>query len=173
MKVFFERRLKYTVVGRDLGKQSHRGPELHVIGRTKDFQSGPCFHVKNSSRAFFQSRAKNWVQQISLRFFAAGDGKFDRSWASPQTPDLRKNKPHPVAHFRSSSQLGERSWVDPILSQNETIEVVGIHRTALRTCGQHGFSLDKFNQSSTKPRHLSQRFHILTSERKARSCEQN
>src|SRR5215469_3344245 len=80
--------------------------------------------------------------QISERFFTARDCEFNRYRTSSQAPNLRKNKPHPVAHFFACLEFREDALVDWLLRLGKTLQMKSVGGL-FGAMGMHSICSDK------------------------------
>src|SRR5215472_15211075 len=120
-------RLPKHAATRDTRKQRHRRPKLQIIRKPKD-RAGGIINPIHQPSAFLQASAQNRMPQISFSLGPSGHGITRRHLTPAQSPNLRKDEPHPVRGLSPPSQLLKHHGVDPILRLHESRKIVNIIR---------------------------------------------
>src|SRR5580704_14430356 len=108
------------------GEQGHRGAELQLIDNTKDLPSGSALDLERKPRAFQQPRPEHRMGEIGQGFVQRRDGEPNRRRALPESRDLRKDEPHPVALFPPCPKLLADFGVDGRLRLHEALQVKAV-----------------------------------------------
>src|SRR5271167_2927903 len=111
------------LVGRRLREKRHRGPKFHLIDRSEDLAGGLPLDVKRQLRTFSQPRAKDPMRQIGRGLVERGDRESDRRRALPESRNLGKNVPHPMALFSPGAELPANLMIDRRLRLNEALQI--------------------------------------------------
>jgi hypothetical protein len=96
--------------------------ELDRVHGAENGFRGPVAPVEHGRRALAQPRPEHRFGEIGARFRQRSDGVAPRHVAPPESGDLRKDEPHPVALLAAPPQLGERLLIDGCLGRHEAIE---------------------------------------------------
>jgi hypothetical protein len=113
--MFLQGSLEDNLVRRRGREQGHGRVELQIVRKAEDFARGASLHGIHKLCALPQPRTENSMRQIRFGFRKPRDCESFRHRAAPQTLNLRKNKPHPVALLAAPSQFRTHALKDRIL----------------------------------------------------------
>src|SRR5665213_413936 len=119
IEVFLQRREECFIVIRDAHEERHGRMEFQTIRMAENILDRSPLGFGHEPRTFAQSRPKHRVTQICLRLAERRDGVLARRSALPETVDLRKDVPHPVAVLAARAELRNRLRVNAALRVHE------------------------------------------------------
>jgi hypothetical protein len=105
--------------------------ERNFVDRTEDFARRLAFNVERKLRALSNPRAEDRVGEIGFRLVQRSDRETDRHGALPETSDLGKDEPHPMALLPPNRQLPTNLLIDRRLRVHEPLEIKGIRHAQL------------------------------------------
>ena len=120
-------------------EQGHRRTEFEVIRRTEHGVRVASIDGQGQIGTFFQSRSQKIVTEIGTRFVKSGNAEVQGHRTAPETFELGKDEPHPVASFATVGQFPDDCRVDRLMGRHETAKAEGAG-LPVRT-GQHPYRL--------------------------------